>query len=113
MDFLNNIDWSIEWIGIIATTITLYSFSIKHSLEFRKVNIFASTIWLTYGLSINSSAVFFTNSIITLLHVYHLYNHYFRGILLDSKNSIIIEKSNLNNNIIEDKHENIEINKSK
>ena len=85
MEFFKNIDWSIEWVGIISTMITLYSFSIKHSLEFRKVNIMASSLWIVYGILISSGAVLFTNSIITILHLYHLYNHYFNGILLDSK----------------------------
>ena len=88
MEFFKNIDWSIEWVGIISTMITLYYFSIKHSLEFRKVNIIASSLWIVYGILIGSGAILFTNSIITILHLYHFYNHYFNGILLDSKKQL-------------------------
>ena len=85
LNFFNSIDWSREWLGIIATIITLYSFSIRHSLQFRQVNIIAAIMWITYGFMLSSSAVIITNGVITIMHIYHLYNHYYRNILLECK----------------------------
>ena len=85
LEFIKNIDWTKEWLGMLAMTITLYSFSIKYSLQFRQVNIFAAFLWIAYGVQINSGSVLVSNLVIALLHFYHLFNHYSGRYLLQSK----------------------------
>jgi hypothetical protein len=74
--YLQSVDWTREWFGIVATLVTLYSFSISCPLRFRQVNIVAAFIWVCYSYALLSLSMMLANGAIILLHVYHLYNHY-------------------------------------
>lgn len=76
VDFLASVDWGSEWLGLVCTAITLYSFSLSDHVLFRKVNFFAGVLWVVYGVMLSSIAMVITNLIIIGLHVYHLRKHY-------------------------------------
>ena len=87
--FSINADWSIEWVGIFATLITIFSFSLKYQLTFRQVNLFACIIWILYAFLIDSFAMLITNFIIFLTHIYYLYLHHSGKHILSNKNNQI------------------------
>ncbi|MBD78171.1 MAG: hypothetical protein CL840_04375 [Crocinitomicaceae bacterium] len=85
VNFIISVEWQKEWLGLAATTITLYSFSLRHALQFRQVNFVAAVTWISYGIQLGSLAMLITNAVIVAMHIWHLAKHYKGITLLDSK----------------------------
>lgn len=62
----------IETIGILAGTLVLVSFLMKGERKIRLINIVGATIFIGYGILINSISVTLLNTGLVLVHIYFL-----------------------------------------
>ena len=63
---------NVEIIGLLATSFVLLSFIMKEIKKVRLINIVGATLFVIYGLLINSLSVWLMNGILIGVHVYHL-----------------------------------------
>lgn len=62
----------IEVIGIVASFLVLLSFIFSKQKNIRLTNIAGAVTFIVYGILIGSFSVVFMNSILVLVHIYHL-----------------------------------------
>ncbi|PKK86416.1 MAG: hypothetical protein CVV63_04400 [Tenericutes bacterium HGW-Tenericutes-8] len=62
----------IETIGILAGALVLVSFLMKGERKIRLINIVGATIFIGYGILINSISVTLLNTGLVLVHIYFL-----------------------------------------
>ena len=62
----------IEIIGILASIIVLISFSMKNIKAIRLINILGATLFVIYGIMINSVATWFLNGALIIIHFIYL-----------------------------------------
>ncbi len=61
-----------EALGIIASLLVLISFLFNDIIKIRVINIIGCIIFVIYGIMINSFSVWFLNSALLIVHIYHL-----------------------------------------
>lgn len=66
---------NIELIGTLASIIILISFMMKDIVKIRIINIIGSLCFIIYGFFIGSFSVLLLNSVLVLVHIYHLKKH--------------------------------------
>lgn len=62
----------IETIGILAGALVLISFLMKGERKIRLINIVGATLFIGYGILINSISVTLLNTGLVLVHIYFL-----------------------------------------
>jgi uncharacterized protein with PQ loop repeat len=62
----------IETIGILAGALVLVSFLMKGERKIRLINIVGATLFIGYGILINSISVTLLNTGLVLVHIYFL-----------------------------------------
>lgn len=62
-----------EWIGILASTITLLSFVLSTEVQMRLVNLIGSLVFIAYGVSINAPTVCAFNTLMVVVNAYKVY----------------------------------------
>lgn len=62
----------VEIIGIAASVFVLISFLSNGEMKIRLVNIIGATLFIIYGVLINSFSVWFLNGILFIVHCYKL-----------------------------------------
>ena len=61
-----------ELIGILASIMVLVSFVMNGERKIRLVNIAGASLFIIYGILINSFSVWFLNGALLLLHIHKL-----------------------------------------
>ncbi|MDY0346512.1 MAG: hypothetical protein RBQ70_02470 [Acholeplasma sp.] len=61
-----------ETIGILAGALVLVSFLMKGERKIRLINIVGATLFIGYGILINSISVTLLNTGLVLVHIYFL-----------------------------------------
>lgn len=62
----------IELIGILATVFVLISFLMKDAARIRKINIIGASLFILYGMLINSISVWLLNGVLLIVHIIYL-----------------------------------------
>jgi hypothetical protein len=61
-----------EWIGIIASVVTVISLAMKSTRKLRIINIIGSSIFLVYGVLIYSPSLLLLNGAAIAISIYRL-----------------------------------------
>lgn len=61
-----------EIIGLLATAFVLLSFLMRDVKKIRLINIVGATLFVIYGVLINSVSVWIMNGILIIVHIYYL-----------------------------------------
>jgi len=64
--------WSLELIGWIANIVVVIQFLMKDMWRLRIWGIIAATLWLIYGIGIDSYPLITMNILIWVIQAYHL-----------------------------------------
>lgn len=59
-----------EWIGYIATLLTIISFIPKDQFWLRVINAVGSIVWVVYGIGTNTGPVILVNVIVLAVHMW-------------------------------------------
>lgn len=61
-----------EIIGLIASVFVLISFIPRDIKLVRCINIVGCIVWIIYGILIGALSVWLMNSLVMIVHIYHL-----------------------------------------
>lgn len=61
-----------EFLGIIAASLVVVSFTFKKPLEIRTANLFGAVLFIIYGFLIESVSVWFLNTVLVFVQLYHI-----------------------------------------
>lgn len=64
----------IEWIGWIATGMTILSFWVRGEFRIRVINGLACLVWISYGIFEKQNPIIVVNGIVLLMHLKFFYN---------------------------------------
>lgn len=88
------IDWSVEWLGIIASAIILVSFLFSKQLVTRLINMVGCVAFVIYALVyIQSFSTAFMNGALFVVHIIFIVKDY----LARKKNKDTVEKTDVDN----------------
>lgn len=58
-----------EWLGFLAQTFILVSFSVSNLKKLRTLNIIGGLLWMSYGITVGSMSIIIGNILMVLIHI--------------------------------------------